>query len=491
MAGAVHVSAVPPLLDCAPRPEASMTPDSSDVFNAVERRRDEFLAELADYLRIPSISTDPAFEKDIERCAGFVADRLAEAGLTSQVIATAGNPLVYGEWTGARGRPTLLFYGHYDVQPPDPIGEWRSDPFDPTLEGQDLVARGATDDKGQSHAHVKAVAATLAERGRLPVNVKFLIEGEEESGGASIETFVRADEGRRLSCDAVVISDSAMLSPQLPTLIYALRGLVYFEIEVEGPERDLHSGTFGGAVENPLNALASILGRLKDCRSGRVQIPGFYDDVRPLEDWERREMAALPFDGDALAREIGVPELRGEEGYTVRERMGARPTCDVHGLWGGYQAAGAKTVLPARGGAKVSMRLVADQDPARVAGQVTSYIESIAPRGVRVRARLLHSARPVVIDPAGPIVEAAMAAMEDVWGARPVRVREGGSIPVVATLTDVLDVPILLLGFGLPDDRLHAPNEKLDLGQYYKGIRATVRLMERLGRDEAPCSEPG
>jgi acetylornithine deacetylase/succinyl-diaminopimelate desuccinylase-like protein len=458
-----------------------MPPDTSDVFAAIERRRGEFLADLDQYLRIASISTDPAYAAEIARCASFVAGRFEAAGLTTRLIPTAGHPLVYAEWLGAPGKPTLLFYGHYDVQPPDPLDLWRHPPFEPTLEGDDLVARGATDDKGQSHAHLAAVAAMLQERGRLPVNVKFLIEGEEESGGHAIETFVREDRGRILACDAVVVSDSAMLGPGRPSLLYALRGIAYFELEVVGPKIDLHSGTFGGVVQNPLHALAVILAGLKDPSSGRVLVEGFYDDVRPLEPWEREEIKAIAIDDAAMAVELGVGTLAGEQGFATRERIGGRPTCDVHGLWGGYQGAGAKTVLPSQAGAKVSMRLVPDQTPERVAELVRRHVERAAPRGVQVDLRFLHGARPILIDATGRMVEAAIDAMADVWGRRPVRVREGGSIPVVATFVDVLRAPVLLLGFGLPDDRLHSPNEKLDLKQYVGGIRSTARLLDRVG----------
>jgi acetylornithine deacetylase/succinyl-diaminopimelate desuccinylase-like protein len=458
-----------------------MAPDTSDVFTAIDRRHGEFLDDLQQYLRIPSISTDPAYKNDIARCADFVRDRLEAAGLSARLIESAGHPLVYGEWLGAPGKPTLLFYGHYDVQPPDPLELWRHPPFEPTIEGKELVARGATDDKGQSHAHMAAVAAMLAARGRLPVNVKFLIEGEEESGGHAIESFVRADAGKQLACDAVVVSDSAMLGPGRPSLLYALRGIAYFEIEVVGPKIDLHSGTFGGVVQNPLHALSIILAGLKDPATGRILVPGFYDGVRDLEPWEREEMKAIAIDDAAMAKELGVPALAGETGFATRERIGGRPTCDVHGIWGGYQAAGAKTVLPSRAGAKFSMRLVPDQDPARIDEIVRRHVERAAPTGVTVTMKSHHGARPILIDAKGPLIEAAMDAMEDVWGRRPVRVREGGSIPVVATFVDVLRKPVLLLGFGLPDDRLHAPNEKLDLGQYKGGIRSTARLLDRVG----------
>ncbi|MEE2778531.1 MAG: dipeptidase [Acidobacteriota bacterium] len=453
---------------------------SADVLAAVDRDCDRFLAELKDYLRIPSISTDPEYAGEVERCSDFVAERMREAGLEAEIIRGEGHPIVFGEWLGAEGRPTLLFYGHYDVQPVDPVEEWRHPPFEPTVEGTNLVARGATDDKGQSFAHLKAVGAMLGERGELPVNVKFIVEGEEECGGEAIDAYVRADAGERLACDAVVISDSSMIGPGQPSLLYGLRGLSYMELEVLGPNRDLHSGTFGGAVENPLNALGGILASLKDS-DGRILIPGFYDTVRPLEAWEREEMSKLPHDDADYAADVGVEALHGEPGYTTRERTGARPTCDVHGVWGGYQAPGAKTVLPARGGAKVSMRLVPDQDPQEIAALFAAHVQAAAPAGTRVEVRTLSSAEPVLVDATGPLVEAAMAAMADVWGSVPLRVREGGSIPIVSTFADILKVPILLLGFGLADDRLHSPNEKFTISHFFDGIRSTVRLLDRVG----------
>lgn len=458
-----------------------MAIDSRDVLARVEAEKQVYLEELEDFLRIPSISTDPDYANDVWRASEFVLDKLRSAGLTAERIETAGHPLVYGEWLGAPGKPTILFYGHYDVQPVDPVELWRHPPFEPTIEGDKLVARGATDDKGQSYAHVKGVAATMAERGKLPVNVKFLIEGEEECGGHGIDHYVREDAGQRLRCDCVMISDSSMFGPGQPALVYGLKGLAYMELKVTGPNRDLHSGTFGGAVTNPLNALCEIIARLRDCRTGKVLIPGFYDDVKPLADWERQEFARLPFDGEAYRAELGVPELVGEEGYTTRERTWARPTLDVNGIFGGYQARGAKTVLPSWGGAKVSMRLVPDQRPDRVARLFTEFVHQVAPPGVVVEVSELHGAEPVLVQAEGPLVDAAMTAMADAWGARPVRIREGGSIPIVSAFSQVLGKPVLLLGFGLADDALHSPNEKFNISHYYNGIRSVVRLLDLLG----------
>lgn len=455
--------------------------DSRDVLARIEREQGQYLEELKEYLRIPSISTDPEYAPEVRRCAEFLAGKLRAAGLSVETIETAGHPLVYAEWLGAPGKPTVLFYGHYDVQPADPLEEWRNPPFEPTEEGDCLVGRGTTDDKGQSYAHVKAVAAMLAERGRLPVNVKFIVEGEEESGGEAIEKFVREDASRKLGCTSVVVSDTSMYMPGVPALTYGLKGLAYFEIRVHGPNRDLHSGVYGGGVTNPLNALCEIVASLHDSATGRVQIEGFYDAVRPLADWERQEFAALGFDEEEQRRDLEVDELTGEEGYTYLERTWARPTCDLNGIFGGYMGKGAKTVLPAWAGCKVSFRLVADQDPAQIAELLRAHVAKVAPAGVRVEVEFLHGADAVTVDATGPEAEAALAAFEDVWGVRGVRIRTGGSIPIVGTFAQVLQVPVLLLGFGLEDDRLHSPNEKFNISNYYNGIRTVVRLLDRMG----------
>jgi acetylornithine deacetylase/succinyl-diaminopimelate desuccinylase-like protein len=455
--------------------------DSRDVLARVEAEKETYLEELKDYIRIPSISTDPAHRGDVERGADFLLEKMRQAGLTAEKVATAGHPLVYGEWNGAPGKPTVLFYGHYDVQPVDPVELWRHPPFEPTAEGDCLVARGATDDKGQSYTHVKAVAAILAERGALPVNVKFLVEGEEEAGGEAIEKYVVEDGGKKLACDCVMISDSSLFGPGKPALVYGLRGMAYMEIKVTGPGRDLHSGTYGGGVWNPLNALGHIVARLRDPETGKILIPGFYDDVVPLADWERAEWAALPFDEGEYLKETGSPAIFGEAGYTTRERTSGRPTCDVNGIFGGYMGKGAKTVLPSWGGAKVSMRLVPNQNPETIARLFTEHVQSVAPAGVQVEVTYIHGGKASVLKTEGPIVEAAMAAMEEVWGARPVRIREGGSIPIVSTFSEVLQRPVLLLGFGLNDDALHSPNEKFNISHFYNGIRSVVRLLDRLG----------
>ncbi len=458
-----------------------MSQTTQDVLDRIDRHKTEYLEELKDFLRIPSISTDPDYEEHVLAAASFLEERMKEAGLTTEQIDAGGYPLVYGEWTGAgTDAPTVLFYGHYDVQPPDPLEEWRNPPFEPAEENGFLVARGATDDKGQCYTHVKAVAAMLAERGALPVNVKFVVEGEEESGGEAIERFVREDAGQRLAADCVVISDTSLHEEGQPALIYGLKGLAYMEIKVTGPAMDLHSGTFGGSVTNPLNAIGTIINRLWDADTGKVLIPGFYDAVRPIEDWERKQFAELPFSEEEYAASVGVTETFGEEGYTTRERAWARPTCDVNGLYGGYQGKGAKTVIASWGGAKISMRLVPDQDPADIAAKFTAYVQQVAPRGVKVEVQDLHGAQPTLLETEGPAVEAAKEALTEGWGAAPVFVREGGSIPIVSAFDEVLGVPVLMLGFGLPDDGLHSPNEKFKIDNFYGGIRTIALFLDRL-----------
>ncbi|MCP3959487.1 MAG: dipeptidase [bacterium] len=463
--------------------------NSEDVYSRLEAERERHLEELKAFLRIPSISTDPEHAGDMERCSRFVEEQLVRAGLEAERVSpgtganetydNGGPPLVIGEWLGAPGKPTVLIYGHYDVQPVDPIEEWRSPPFEPTIEGEALVARGTTDDKGQLFCHLKALEAMLAERGELPVNVKVLIEGEEESGGDSVERYLRAHSGR-FACDAALISDSIMF-PGQPILASGARGMIMLELIARGPKRDLHSGEFGGAVANPLNALTWITGQLVDRETGRITIPGFYDNVLQLSGAELAEIGNLPFDEDAYRSDLGVNALFGEQGRSTLERAATRPTCDIHGIWGGYQGPGSKTVLPAAVGAKLSMRLVPDQDPRRVAGLFRDHVASLDVPGVELEVRELAEAKPWRLDAEGPIVEAAMAAMEDVWGNRPLRARGGGSLPILSTLTELLDIPVLLLGFGLPDDRPHSPNEKLDLPQFYGGIRSSVRILDRIG----------
>ena len=453
---------------------------SRDVFARIDAEQTRFLDELIELLRIPSISTDPKFADEVRRCSRYLIEQLDRIGFASETLELGGHPLIYAERLDAPDRPTILVYGHYDVQPADPISEWRHPPFEPVVENGDLIARGVTDDKAQFFCYLKAIEAMLAERGTLPVNVKVLLEGEEEIGGSSILRYVEQDGGERLACDLVLISDSAMLDDGRPLVFYGVRGTTYMELEVHGPNRDLHSGLYGGAVSNPLNALCRIVGHLVD-ENGRVTIPGFYDDVRPPADWERQELALLPFDADQYLADLEIDAVFGESGFTTAERICLRPTCDVNGIWGGYQGAGQKTVLPASAGAKVSMRLVPDQDATRIAELFETYARTFAPPGVRVGCRVLDVCDGVVIDTEGPLVERAMEAMRDVWGSRPLRARSGGSLPIAGVFAEVLEVPVLLLGFGLFDDGAHSPNEKFALDQFYGGIRSVARIFDRIG----------
>ena len=453
----------------------------SDVVRWLREHRESNLEKLFDFLRIPSISTDPAFREKIDEAAGWMANRLKEAGCTKvEVIPTKGHPLVYGEWMGAPGKPTVLVYGHYDVQPADPVELWQSPPFEPMIRNGKIYARGACDDKGQVVIHPNALEAHLRATGTCPVNVKFIIEGEEEIGSPSLEPFLRA-ERKRLACDAVVVSDTGMFSKKTPSITTSLRGLTYLEVEVYGTKRDLHSGSFGGAVINPANALAAMIAQLKDKR-GKIRVPGFYDDVRPLSRAQRKQYAQLPFDEEKFRRSIGAPALWGEKGYTVLERLWARPTLDVNGIWSGYIGEGAKTVIPAVAHAKISMRLVADQDPKDIARKVTAYLKEIAPPAVRVKVKTLHGGDAWSADTSHPVYAAASRAVERSFGKAPVFAGEGGSIPIVAAFAKRLRAPVVLLGIGLPDDAIHAPNEKLDLDQFHKGSEAAALFLEELGR---------
>jgi len=438
--------------------------------------------EMFELLRIPSISTDPAHKADVERAAEFVEKGLKRAGMTRTELIRVGegHPLVYGEWLGAEGKPTLLLYGHYDVQPVEPLEEWISPPFEPTVRDGNVYARGACDDKGQTWILVKAVEWLMQRDGRLPVNVRFLIEGEEECGGESIAAFVE-EHPERLAADAAVICDSEMFAPEMPTICTGLRGIVYGELHVEGPRTDLHSGVYGGVAPNPLMAVAEILTALKG-RDGKIAIPHFYDRVETPAEEEMAAWETLPFDEEEYRRkEVGSPELTGEAGYSVFERVWARPTLEVHGIRGGFTGEGAKTVIPARAVAKISLRLVADQRPEEVVEQLKAAIEGVTPRGVRASFKLLHAGAPSLVDPDNAYVKMAASAMEEVFGQRTVYMRSGGSIPIVGLFDRHLEIPSVLMGFGLPDDNLHAPNEKFHLANFDRGIEAVARYLERLG----------
>lgn len=445
----------------------------------IEDRHDQFLEELKEYLRIPSVSTDSIHKADVNRCANWLADHLRSIGIENTVVEeTAGHPIVYAERIEDPAKPTYLLYGHYDVQPPDPLELWDSPPFEPTIRDGKIFARGATDDKGQVFCHLKAIEAHLATNGSLPVNLKLLIEGEEEVGSPSLEPWVHAQKDR-LACDAVIISDSSMYGRGLPAIMYGLRGLAYFEIKVTGPSHDLHSGLYGGAVPNPINVLAKMIASLHD-ENGRITIPGFYDKVRALEPSEREEFASLPFSEEEFLNETGAKATAGEAGYTSIERTTARPTLDCNGIWGGFTGQGAKTVLPSHASAKFSCRLVPDQSPDEINELVIAHLRSIAPPSVKVEITPHHGGWPVITSRDNPTVQAASRAFQKTWGKSPVFIRGGGSIPVVATFDQVLGAPTVLMGFGLNDDRLHSPNEKFDLECFWQGIRTSAHLWDEL-----------
>ncbi|HYL34575.1 MAG TPA: dipeptidase [Bryobacteraceae bacterium] len=450
--------------------------------NYYEQHHQDYLEGLKTFLRIPSISTLSEHKPDIQKAAEFVRGELEKAGLKeAQLIQGKGNPLVYAEWLGAPGKPTLLLYGHYDVQPPDPLDEWKSPPFEPAIRNNNIYARGSADDKGQTYILIKAVDGLLKQHGRLPINVKFLIEGEEEVGGEHIESYV-ASKPARIKADAAVICDTEMFAPELPTICVGLRGIVYGELAVEGANHDLHSGVYGGAAPNPIQAIAEILTTLKD-RDGHIRIPGFYDRVQPPSAKEREAWARLPFnEQDYKQHEVGVKELVGEPEVPLFERLWARPTLEVHGIRGGFTGEGAKTVIPARALAKLSIRLVADQRPEEALAQLQKAVAAACPKGVTAEYRPIHSARPSLVNPDNRFIQAAADAMRQVFGKQTVYIRSGGSIPIVAAFDQFLGIPSVMMGFGLPDDNLHAPNEKLHLPNFFRGIEAVARYLEVLGK---------
>ncbi|MEX2583216.1 MAG: dipeptidase [Gemmatimonadota bacterium] len=449
----------------------------SDTIEHLRANRERHLAELQEFVRIPSISAKSEHRGDVRAAAEWVVERMLEAGLeTAELHPTDGHPIVVGEWRGAPGAPTLLVYGHYDVQPPEPLDEWTSPPFEPTIRDGRLYARGSVDDKGQLFLYLRAVEAHVSSRGKLPVNIVFLVEGEEEVGSPHLEAFL-VENRERLACDAVLISDTGMFAPGLPSITKGLRGLAYMEIRVRGPKSDLHSGSYGGAVVNPANALARIIAGLHD-ENGRVTIPGFYDDVVDVSDAERQRIAELPHDEEDLRAEVGATELAGERGFTALERIGIRPTLDVNGLLSGYTGEGAKTVLPARAMAKVSMRLVPAQSHEDIEEKFTRHVRALTPAGVTVEVEALHGGEPWYADPQHPIFESAARALQKAFGREPVFIREGGSIPIVQAFQQTLDAPVLLIGFALPGSNAHAPDEWFSLDNFARGAEAIANLLD-------------
>ena len=434
------------------------------------------LDKLVQFLRIPSVSADPAHAADVRRAAEWVAAELAVLPHVELIEAPGRHPLVYAESVAAPGKPTLLLYGHYDVQPPDPLELWHSPPFEPVIRDNNIYARGACDDKGQTLILLTAVRQLIERDGRLPCNIKILIEGEEESGGEHITAYVPGHT-RELAADAALICDTEMFAPGLPALCVGLRGIVYGEIHVQGPAQDLHSGVYGGVAPNPVMAVAEILTALKN-RDGHITIPGFYDAVRAPSPEESRAWATLPFDEEHYRRtEVGASALTGEPGYSVFARTWARPTLEVHGIRGGFTGEGAKTVIPATAVAKVSLRLVPDQDPATAVEQIQAAIAAATPRGVTAEFRLLHGAPPASVDPSHPLLAKAAAALTEAFGRETVYIRSGGSIPIVGLFQEALGIPSILMGFGLPDDGLHSPNEKFHLPNFHQGIETVEKFL--------------
>ena len=450
-------------------------------------KRDQYENELCDWLKMASVSTDSAFEKDVRSAADWLKNRMDSIGITTEIIETSGHPIVYGETPKIDGAPTVLVYGHYGVQPPDPLDEWDSPPFEPVIKDRKVFARGATDDKGQMITHVFSLEAWKETMGDLPIQVKFLIEGEEECGSAGLYEFLAGKYDKdvpvkdKISADIAVISDTSQYGPDMPAITYGLKGICYFELRLQGPNQDLHSGAFGGSVTNPANALAKMLSAIINDK-GQIQIPGHYDDVVDVSDREREQFASLNFDDDAYMKQLGIEGMTGEEGYSTLERRWARPTFDINGLWSGYQGEGAKTVLPAEAGAKFSFRLVPNQDPKKVGENLRKMLEEICPPGIKMELKDMHGAPGFVLPLESPFMEAAASAIEKGFGKKPVFIRSGGSIPVVNAFTKMLGIDTLLLGWGQDDDNPHSPNEKFSLEDFHKGIRSSAYLWSEIAK---------
>ncbi len=447
----------------------------------IDDQQPRFLDELKELLRIPSVSTLPDHRADVRRAAEFVVEKLRSAGMENvELIEGAGHPLIYADWLHAPGKPTVLCYGHYDVQPADPLELWNSPPFEPVERDGNLYARGSADDKGQMYIHIKAVEALMKVNGKLPLNVKFLIEGEEEVGGASISKYV-AEQGAKLKADVALVSDTNMYAPNLPTLNIGLRGLVYMEVEATGPSRDLHSGGYGGAAPNAVFGLVELLAKVKNDK-GEIEVPGMYDDVLPPTAEERASWESLPFnEKEFLQKEVGSTELTGERNYPVFERLWARPTFEVHGIAGGFTGAGSKTVIPAKATAKVSFRLVPNQVPEKIVAAFEAFVKKNAPRGVQMKVTVLGKGPGLLVDTNHPAMQVAARAFSQIFSARTVFTRSGGSIPIVGDFAEHLKIPTILMGFGLPDDGLHSPNEKFNIGQFEKGIKTVAHFFELYG----------
>lgn len=454
----------------------------SNITDFIKGNSERYLKELKHFLSYPSISTNPENKRDVLECAEYLKQHMESIGMKNAgVYPTEGHPVVYSEWLEAgKDKPTVLIYGHYDVQPVDPIELWTSPPFEAEVRGDNLYARGSADDKGQVFIHLKAIEAHLKQNGKLPVNIKLLIEGEEEIGSMNLGTFIK-NNTELLKCDVIVVSDTSMFSKDQPALGYALRGLCYMQVDVTGPNRDLHSGQYGGSVENPINALAEMISKMKDA-DGKILIDGFYDDVAPLSKEEKDNFAKLPFNDSDYAKGLEVDELAGEKGFSTLERIWARPTLDCNGIWGGFTGEGAKTVLPSKASAKISMRLVPNQDPDKIAQLFIDYVKKIAPKSIKVNVYGQHHGKPWISPIDSKWNKAAIKALKAGFGKEPVFMREGGSIPIVFTLEEFLKAPTVLLGFGLPDENAHSPDEHLNMNNFYNGILTSADFYEELAK---------
>jgi acetylornithine deacetylase/succinyl-diaminopimelate desuccinylase-like protein len=468
------------------RPLATCSTFSNEAMKTVieylKKNQSRFVAELCDYLRFPSVSAQPQHKKDLRACAEWLVNHCREIGLQAKICPTIGHPIVVAKTSRdpSSRKPHFMVYGHYDVQPPEPLELWKSPPFEPRIEGRSIYARGSTDNKGQNFAHLKAVEAYLKTGTPLPCDLTFVIEGEEEVGSANLAKFLESNRAE-LNCEAVVISDTGMPSPKHPALTYALRGIIAFEITLRGPARDLHSGIFGGAVDNPAMALSQLLGKLRD-QNGRIAIPGFYDDVAPLSSYERKQFSRLPIKDHDLEKLLGVKKLFGERGFTPTEQRSARPTFEINGLTSGYQGAGSKTIVPAWARTKITCRLVPNQNPARIRKAVCAHLKKICPPTVRLEIEAGHGAEAYLVSPASVQAQAALRALRQAFGREPVLMREGGSIPIVNDFKKILGADSLLLGLGLPEDNAHSPNEKFDLDCFENGQRMSALLWQELRR---------
>lgn len=452
-----------------------------NVISFINSNKEQYVEELKDFLRIPSISTNPENKADVARCAQYVSDQMNKSGLQNiQIIPTPGHPIAYGEWLGAPGKPTILYYGHYDVQPVDPVNLWSSGPFEPTIKDGYIYARGSSDDKGQVFLNLKSVEAHMKTNGKLPVNVKFMIEGEEEIGSVNLENFITSHK-ELLKADVVLVSDTSFFDDEMPSIAYGLRGLCYMQVDLTGPNRDLHSGVYGGAVANPINELAIIISKLKD-KNGKITIPGFYDKVRQLTKAERDAYKKLPFAKKAYFKDLGIKETFGEKGYSILEQVSGRPCLDCNGIWGGFQGEGAKTVLPSKASAKISMRLVPNQTPQQIAKLFERYVKKLCPKTMQIKVTELHGGYPAITDITTKEIIAASNALHKVFKKKPLFAREGGSIPVIASFERLLGLKSVLMGFGLDTDAIHSPNERFKLDNFHRGILSVALFYDELAK---------